>query len=111
MCSAFERKENDFWELKNLIYTHDAAIKNSQVHHWSLKINIYMIYFLETLFRINLCPAKNQFKLQTFGCLALIMSFLQVCFGGYVKYIGGISKLQKYHQIWKKVKIEIWNRG
>ena len=45
MCGAFERKENDFWELKNLIYTHDTAIKNSQVHHWSLKINIYMIYF------------------------------------------------------------------
>ena len=45
MCGAFKRKENDFWELKNLIYTHDTAIKNSQVHHWSLKINIYMIYF------------------------------------------------------------------
>ena len=26
-CGAFERKENDFWELKNLIYTHDTAIK------------------------------------------------------------------------------------
>ena len=45
MCGAFERKENDFWELNNLIYTHDTAIKNSQVHHWSLTINIYMIYF------------------------------------------------------------------
>ena len=45
MCGAFERKENDFWELKNLIYTHDTAIKNGQVHHWSLKIKIYMIYF------------------------------------------------------------------
>ena len=27
MCGAFERKENDFWELKNIIFTHDAAIK------------------------------------------------------------------------------------
>ena len=46
MCGAFERKENDFWELKNIIYTHDTAIKkNGQVHHWSLKIKIYMIYF------------------------------------------------------------------
>ena len=45
MCAAFERKENDFRELTNLIYTHNAAIKNGQVHHWSLKIKIYMIYF------------------------------------------------------------------
>ena len=22
-----------------------------------------------------------------------------------------VSKLQKYQQVWKKVKIEIWNRG
>ena len=28
MCGAFERKENDFWELKNIIYTHNTAIKN-----------------------------------------------------------------------------------
>ena len=27
MCGAFERKENDFWELKNLIYAHDTAIR------------------------------------------------------------------------------------
>ena len=45
MSGTFERKENDFWELKNIIYTHDAAIKNDQVHHWSLKTKIYMIYF------------------------------------------------------------------
>ena len=45
MCGAFERKENDFWELKNLIYSHDTVIINGQVHHWSLKIKIYMIYF------------------------------------------------------------------
>ena len=44
MCDAFERNKTDFWELKN-IYTHDTAIKNNQVHHWSLKIKIYMIYF------------------------------------------------------------------
>ena len=37
MCGAFERKENDFWELKKYnIYTHDTAIKNGQVHQWSL---------------------------------------------------------------------------
>ena len=49
MCGAFERKENDIWELKKYnIYihcTHNTAIKNGQVHHWSLKIKILMIYF------------------------------------------------------------------
>ena len=45
MRGAFERKENDFWELKNIIYTYGTSIKNGQVHHWSLKIKIYMIYF------------------------------------------------------------------
>ena len=45
MYDATERKENDFWELKKSIYTHGTAIKNGQVHHWSLKIKIYMIYF------------------------------------------------------------------
>ena len=47
MCGTFERKENGSWELKNIIYrpTHDTAIKNSQVHHWSSKTKIYMIYF------------------------------------------------------------------
>ena len=45
MCGAFDRKEIDFWELKNLIYSHDTDIKNGQVHHLSLKIKIYMIYF------------------------------------------------------------------
>ena len=38
MCGAFERKENDLRELKNIIFTHDAAIENGQVHLWSLKI-------------------------------------------------------------------------
>ena len=32
MCGAFERKENDFWELKNIIYT-VTAIKNGQLHY------------------------------------------------------------------------------
>ena len=41
----WKKKENDFWELKNIIYTHDTAIKNGQVHHWSLKTKIFMIYF------------------------------------------------------------------
>ena len=45
MCGAFERKENDFLELKNIMYTHDTAIKNGQVHQWSLKTKIYTIYF------------------------------------------------------------------
>ena len=45
MCGAFERKENDFWELENLIYSHDTAIRNGQVYHWILKIKISMIYF------------------------------------------------------------------
>ena len=44
MCGACERKENDFWELKN-ICTHDTAIKNGQVPHWGVKTKIYMIYF------------------------------------------------------------------
>ena len=44
MCGAFESKANDFWELKNFTCTHDTAIKNGKVHHWSLKIKIYMIY-------------------------------------------------------------------
>ena len=35
------------------------AITNGQVHHRSLKIKIYMISFLETLFWINLCPAEK----------------------------------------------------
>ena len=59
MCGAFERKENDFWKLKNSIYAHDTAIKNGQVHHWSLKNQDLHDLFLETLFWINLCPAKN----------------------------------------------------
>ena len=45
MCGAFERKENDFWELENWIYSRDTATRNGQVyHHWILKINISMIY-------------------------------------------------------------------
>ena len=30
------------------------------------------------------------------------MSILHDCFGGQVWYIGGVSKLQKYQQVWKK---------
>ena len=45
MYGAFERKENDFWELENLTYSHDTAIRNGQVYHWILKIKISMIYF------------------------------------------------------------------
>ena len=28
MCGEIEWKENDFCELKNIIFTHDTAIKN-----------------------------------------------------------------------------------
>ena len=45
MCGACGRKENDFCELQNIIYTHDTAIKNGQVQHWGVKTKIYMIYF------------------------------------------------------------------
>ena len=31
--------------MEKKMHEHDTAIKNSQVHHWSLKIKIYMIYF------------------------------------------------------------------
>ena len=82
MCGAFKRKENDFWELKKIIYTHDTAIKIGQVHHWNLKIKVIHDLFLETLFWINLYPAKNEFKLQIFDFLALNMAFLHDCFGG-----------------------------
>ena len=75
-------------ENKKIIYTHDAAIKK-----WSSSFNLYQ--------------AKIQLKLQISGSLALNMSFLVDCFGGYVKYIRGISKPQKYQQVWKKVKFEI----
>ena len=55
----WKKEKYEFWKLKKIIYTHDIAIENGKVYHWSLKIKIYMIYFLETLFWINLCPAKN----------------------------------------------------
>ena len=44
MCGAFERKEYDFWKFAEIIYEHDTAIKNGQVHQQSLEIKIYMIY-------------------------------------------------------------------
>ena len=31
--------------IEKIIYAHDNVIKNGQIHHWSLKIKIYMIYF------------------------------------------------------------------
>ena len=46
MCGAFEREEKIISEnWKKIIYTHDTAITNGQVHHWNLEIKIYMIYF------------------------------------------------------------------
>ena len=45
MCGAFEKKRKWFLRIENLLYTFDTAIKNGQVHHWSLNIKIYMIYF------------------------------------------------------------------
>ena len=44
---------------KKIIYAHDTAIKNDEVRHWSLKNQDLHDLFLETLFWINLCPAKN----------------------------------------------------
>ena len=40
-----KEKKNNFWELKKIIYTHNIAITNGQIHYWSLKIKIYKIYF------------------------------------------------------------------
>ena len=48
MCGASERKEKWFLriEKKNKqTNKHDTAIANGQIHHWSLKIKIYMIFF------------------------------------------------------------------
>ena len=45
MCGAFEKKK-EIWILRieiNNIDTNDVAIENGQVHHWSLKLEIYMI--------------------------------------------------------------------
>ena len=58
MCGAFERKDNDFWELKTLKYTHDTAIKWSSSPLKCKNQDLHDL-FLETLFWINLCPAKN----------------------------------------------------
>ena len=58
MCDAFERK-NDFWELENLIYSHDTAIRNGQILPLNFKNQNFHDLFLETLFWINLCPVKN----------------------------------------------------
>ena len=49
MCGALERKEIWFLKIKKkkekkIIYEHDNATKNGQVHQWSVKIKIYMIY-------------------------------------------------------------------
>ena len=43
MCVYWKGKKmiSENWKL----YTHDTAIRNGQVHHQSLKIKIYMIYF------------------------------------------------------------------
>ena len=56
MCGAFERKENDFWELKTL-YTHDTAIKNVTS---PLKFENQDLHdlFLETLFWIYMPGEK-----------------------------------------------------
>ena len=59
MCGAIEKKKYDFWKLIKIIYKHGTTIKNGQVHHWSLKNQDLHDLFRETLFWINLCPAKN----------------------------------------------------
>ena len=45
MCGATERKEKWFLRIEKFNIYSGTAIKNGQVHHWSLKIKIYMIYF------------------------------------------------------------------
>ena len=59
MCDSFERKHNDFQELKNLIYAHGTAIKNGRSSSLKFKNQDLHDLFLETHFWINLCPAKN----------------------------------------------------
>ena len=59
MCGAFQRKENDFWELKNIIYAHDTAIKKRSSSPLRFKNLDLHDLFLETLFWIILYPAKN----------------------------------------------------
>ena len=59
MCGAYEKQENDFWELKNIIFTHDTAIKKRSSSPLKFKNLGLHDLFLETLFWINLCPAKN----------------------------------------------------
>ena len=59
MCGATERKKNDFWELKNSIYTYGTAIKNDPSSPLMFENEDLHDLFLETLFWINLCPAKN----------------------------------------------------
>ena len=57
MCGAYERKEMipEKWKQK---YTH-MKLPLKMVHHWSLKNQDLRNLFLETLFWINLCPAKK----------------------------------------------------
>ena len=59
MCGAFERKENDFWELKKKIYIH--MIQPLKMASSPLKFKNQDLHdlFLETLFWIDLCLAKN----------------------------------------------------
>ena len=46
MGGALKEKKMIFENWKQMTYTHDTAmIKNCQVHHWSLQIKIYIIYF------------------------------------------------------------------
>ena len=59
MRGTFERKENNFWELKNIICTHDTAIKKKSSSPLKFKNQDLHDLFLETLFWINLCPAKK----------------------------------------------------
>ena len=54
-----KEKKYDFLELKHITYAHDSAIKTGQVHYWSLKNQDLHDLFLETLFWIYLCLAKN----------------------------------------------------
>ena len=68
--------------------------------------------FIETLFWINLCLEKNEFKLQIVGSLALSMLFLYDCFGiSLIVHKERSLNMWKYQLVWKKVNFEIWNHG
>ena len=57
-------------------------------------------------------PGELQITANTwFSCTKYVISAGLLWWISLEAYIGGVSKLQKYQQVWKKEKNEIWNRG